>query len=81
LTKTPLLFAYNEKRGEGRGPRSRKLSLEAIKEKGLGECVDCNLCVKVCPTGIDIRNGLEYECINCGACVDACNGVMEKMGY
>lgn len=73
--------AYNPKRGEGRGPRGRKTTREQNKEKGLGDCIDCNLCVQVCPTGIDIRNGLQYECINCGACVDACNGVMEKMNY
>lgn len=79
--KDTFTVAYDAKRGENRGPRSRKLSLEGAKDKGLGECVDCNLCVQVCPTGIDIRNGLQYECISCGACVDACNGVMEKMGY
>lgn len=73
--------AYNPTRGEKRGPRSRKTPLEEVRQKGLGECIDCNLCVQVCPTGIDIRNGLQYECINCGACVDACNGVMEKMNY
>lgn len=73
--------AYNAKRGEHRGPRARKSSREDNKSKGLGDCVDCNLCVQVCPTGIDIRNGLQYECINCGACVDACNGVMQKMNY
>src|SRR5690606_30496650 len=49
--------------------------------KGLGDCIDCNLCVQVCPTGIDIRNGLQYECINCGACIDACDDTMTKMGY
>lgn len=76
-----LMVAYNNKRGEKRGPRSRKMTQEQIAEKGLGDCVDCNLCVQVCPTGIDIRNGLQYECINCGACIDACNGVMDKMNY
>ena len=79
--KDTFTVAYNPSRGEKRGPRSRKLSVEEVKDKGLGDCVDCNLCVQVCPTGIDIRNGLQYECINCGACVDACNDVMEKMGY
>jgi cytochrome c oxidase accessory protein FixG len=79
--KDTFTVAYNANRGENRGPRSRKLSLEDAQAKGLGECVDCNLCVQVCPTGIDIRNGLQYECINCGACVDACNGIMDKMGY
>ncbi|MCC5856188.1 MAG: cytochrome c oxidase accessory protein CcoG [Idiomarina sp.] len=76
--KDTFIVAYDEKRGEPRGPRKRKSDIE---EQGLGHCVDCQLCVQVCPTGIDIRNGLQYECINCGACVDACDGVMDKMGY
>lgn len=79
--KDTYTVAYDAKRGEGRGPRPRKWGREELAAKGLGDCIDCNLCVQVCPTGIDIRNGLQYECINCGACVDACNGVMEKMGY
>lgn len=76
-----LTVTYDAKRGEKRGPRGRKMPLEKRQEKGLGDCIDCNLCVQVCPTGIDIRNGLQYECINCGACVDVCNGVMAKMNY
>lgn len=76
--KDTLTVSYDAKRGESRGPRSRK---QDHKGMGLGDCIDCNLCVEVCPTGIDIRNGLQYECINCGACVDACSGVMEKMNY
>lgn len=79
--KDTFTVAYDAKRGEQRGPRTRKSSREENQAKGLGDCVDCNLCVQVCPTGIDIRNGLQYECINCGACVDACNGVMDKMNY
>jgi cytochrome c oxidase accessory protein FixG len=79
--KDTFTVAYNAERGEKRGPRGRKVSREENQTKGLGDCIDCNLCVQVCPTGIDIRNGLQYECINCGACVDACNGVMEKMNY
>lgn len=79
--KDTFTVAYDSKRGEQRGPRSRKATPEQNEQKGLGDCIDCNLCVQVCPTGIDIRNGLQYECINCGACVDACNGVMEKMSY
>lgn len=79
--KDTFTVTYNQARGEGRGPRSRKATSEQNRAKGLGDCIDCNLCVQVCPTGIDIRNGLQYECINCGACVDACNGVMDKMGY
>ncbi|MCM2678186.1 cytochrome c oxidase accessory protein CcoG [Echinimonas agarilytica] len=70
--------SYDVKRGESRGPRSRKADPAAL---GLGDCIDCYLCVQVCPTGIDIRNGLQYECINCGACVDACDTTMERMGY
>lgn len=76
-----LTVTYNAARGEGRGPRPKKLQHSEYQAKGLGDCIDCNLCVQVCPTGIDIRNGLQYECINCGACVDACNGVMDKMNY
>lgn len=79
--KDTFTVSYDAGRGEQRGPRSRKLAHADLANKGLGECIDCNLCVQVCPTGIDIRNGLQYECINCGACVDACNGVMEKMEY
>jgi len=76
--KDTVTVSYDVGRGEPRGPRARKADHKA---EGLGDCIDCNLCVQVCPTGIDIRNGLQYECINCGACVDACNGVMDKMGY
>ncbi|RDV28030.1 cytochrome c oxidase accessory protein CcoG [Alteromonas aestuariivivens] len=79
--KDTLTVAYNPNRGEKRGPRPRKLPHSQLAENGMGDCIDCNLCVQVCPTGIDIRNGLQYECINCGACVDACNGVMDKMNY
>jgi cytochrome c oxidase accessory protein FixG len=79
--KDTITVTYNEKRGEGRGPRSKKLSETEYNEIGLGDCIDCNLCVQVCPTGIDIRNGLQYEGINCGACVDACNNVMSNMAY
>ena len=76
--KDTLIVTYDEKRGEPRGSRSRQV---ALKDTGLGACVDCDLCVHVCPTGIDIRKGLQYECIGCAACVDVCDGVMEKMGY
>ncbi|MCG9770795.1 cytochrome c oxidase accessory protein CcoG [Pseudoalteromonas piscicida] len=76
--KDTFTVAYDSERGESRGPRGRK---QDPKELGLGDCIDCNLCVQVCPTGIDIRNGLQYECINCGACIDACDGVMDKMNY
>ena len=73
-----LIVTYDEARGEPRGARSRKADPATLK---LGACVDCTLCVQVCPTGIDIRNGLQYECIGCGACADVCDTVMDKMGY
>jgi cytochrome c oxidase accessory protein FixG len=76
--KDTLIVTYDEARGEPRGARSRKAD---SKELGLGACVDCSLCVQVCPTGIDIRNGLQYECISCGSCIDVCDTVMDKMGY
>ena len=73
-----LIVTYEEGRGEPRGPRRKT---DDLKEKGLGDCVDCKVCVQVCPTGIDIRNGLQYECIGCGLCIDACNEIMAKMDY
>ncbi|BBN81750.1 cytochrome c oxidase accessory protein CcoG [Pseudoalteromonas sp. A25] len=76
--KDTLLVTYDSKRGEQRGRRKRKDNPKAL---GLGDCVDCNLCVEVCPAGIDIRNGLQYECINCGLCIDACDQTMDKFGY
>ena len=76
-----LIVTYDAKRGEERGSRPKSESREAYQAKGLGDCIDCGLCVQVCPTGIDIRAGLQYECISCSACVDVCNGVMEKMHY
>jgi cytochrome c oxidase accessory protein FixG len=76
--KDTLIISYDSERGEPRGPRSRSADPAAL---GLGACVDCTLCVQVCPTGIDIRKGLQYECIGCAACIDVCNGVMDKVGY
>ncbi len=73
-----MIVTYDTARGEPRGPRSKKAD---PKQLGLGSCVDCTLCVQVCPTGIDIRKGLQYECIGCGACIDICDEVMEKVGY
>ncbi len=73
-----LIVTYDEERGEPRGARSRKVDPATLN---LGACVDCTLCVQVCPTGIDIRDGLQYECIGCGACADVCDTVMDKMGY
>jgi cytochrome c oxidase accessory protein FixG len=76
--KDTLIVTYDAKRGEPRGARSKKADPAAL---GLGACVDCTLCVQVCPTGIDIRKGLQYECIGCGACADVCDTVMDKVGY
>jgi len=76
--KDTLIISYDEKRGEPRGPRKRGADPEKL---GLGSCIDCTMCVQVCPTGIDIRDGLQYECIGCSACIDVCDDVMEKMGY
>ena len=76
--KDTLIISYDEQRGEPRGSRSRKAERGS---NGLGDCIDCQLCVQVCPTGIDLRDGLQYECIACAACVDACNSIMDKMNY
>ena len=73
-----LIITYEEKRGEPRGARRRGTDHKA---QGLGDCIDCTMCVQVCPTGIDIRKGLQYECIACAACIDACDEVMDKVGY
>ena len=73
-----LIVTYDEKRGEPRGKASLKADMDKSKQ---GACIDCSLCVQVCPTGIDIRKGLQYECIGCGACADVCDTVMDKMGY
>ncbi len=76
--KDTLIISYDEKRGEPRGGRKRSVDAKAA---GLGDCIDCQLCVQVCPTGIDIREGLQYECIACAACIDACDSIMDKMNY
>ncbi len=76
--KDTLIISYLPQRGEPRGSRKRSADKAAL---GVGDCIDCTLCVQVCPTGIDIRNGLQYECIACSACIDACDDVMDKMGY
>jgi cytochrome c oxidase accessory protein FixG len=73
-----LVIAYDKERGEPRGARSKSADVKAL---GLGACVDCGICVQVCPTGIDIRKGLQYECIGCAACIDGCNQVMDRLGY
>ncbi|MDF3131012.1 cytochrome c oxidase accessory protein CcoG [Kiritimatiellaeota bacterium B1221] len=79
LDENTMVVAYDHVRGE---KRARKLKGESWEERlsiGKGDCVDCNLCVTVCPTGIDIRNGTQMECVNCTNCIDACNSVMHKM--
>jgi cytochrome c oxidase accessory protein FixG len=76
-----LIVTYDEARGEGRGSRPRSDTPAQYHAKGLGDCIDCTLCVQVCPTGIDIRKGLQYECISCSACIDVCDSVMDKMNY
>jgi cytochrome c oxidase accessory protein FixG len=72
LDVNSIIVSYDYKRGEPRGKPSDNIEL--------GDCIDCNQCVMVCPTGIDIRNGTQLECINCTACIDACDGVMDKIG-
>ena len=76
--KDTLTISYDAARGEQRGPRKRDVPPAQV---GLGDCIDCQLCVQVCPTGIDIRDGLQMECIGCAACIDACDSIMDKMGY
>ncbi|AVE03498.1 cytochrome c oxidase accessory protein CcoG [Pseudomonas palleroniana] len=76
--KDTLTISYDAARGEHRGPRKREVKPSDV---GLGDCIDCQLCVQVCPTGIDIRDGLQMECIGCAACIDACDSIMDKMGY
>jgi cytochrome c oxidase accessory protein FixG len=71
--KDTLIITYDKERGEPRGARGRKEGAAS------GDCIDCSMCVQVCPTGIDIRKGLQYECIGCAACIDACNSVMAKI--
>jgi cytochrome c oxidase accessory protein FixG len=73
-----LIITYDQYRGEPRGGRARGVPPRTL---GLGDCVDCGICVQVCPTGIDIRNGLQYQCIGCAACIDGCNQVMDHAGY
>lgn len=73
-----LVITYDEERGEPRGTRKKGIDPRSVNK---GDCIDCGICVQVCPTGIDIRKGLQYECIGCAACIDACDQVMDKMQY
>ena len=75
MDKNSMIVAYDYKRGEQRGHVKK-----GEDETKLGDCIDCYQCVRVCPTGIDIRNGLQMECVGCTACIDACNGIMDKIG-
>jgi cytochrome c oxidase accessory protein FixG len=80
LDENTVVVAYEHKRGEQRAPLDRRQSPAQRRQAGRGDCVDCKLCVAVCPTGIDIRDGNQMECVNCTACIDACEGVMAKTG-
>jgi cytochrome c oxidase accessory protein FixG len=73
-----LAVSYDPNRGEPRGKRSKNKA-KAAEQEALGDCVDCSMCVQVCPTGIDIRDGLQYQCIGCALCIDACDDIMEKL--
>jgi cytochrome c oxidase accessory protein FixG len=73
-----LIISYDATRGEPRGARKKSAD---PRELNLGDCISCQACVQVCPTGIDIRDGLQIECIACAACIDACDGIMDKMQY
>jgi len=81
LDKKSIVVAYDHKRGEDENGRKKFRKNEDRAELGHGDCIDCNQCVVVCPTGIDIRNGTQLECVNCTACIDACDEVMVKTGY
>lgn len=80
LDENTMIVAYDHKRGEKRAPWKKGQTIELRKETGAGDCVNCHQCVAVCPTGIDIRNGLQMECVNCTACIDACDHIMDKVG-
>jgi cytochrome c oxidase accessory protein FixG len=80
-----LLVSYDRNRGEGTAGRAKPVKELKQREDrqtvGVGDCIDCGYCVQVCPTGIDIRNGLQIACISCGLCIDACNEIMDKQGW
>jgi cytochrome c oxidase accessory protein FixG len=78
VDRDTFIVTYDKSRGEPRGSRAKSADHKA---RGLGDCVDCSICVQVCPTGIDIRDGVQYMCIGCGACIDACDQVMDKLDY
>lgn len=78
IDRNTLMISYDAERGDPRGARKRGIDSKSIDK---GDCIDCSLCTQVCPTGIDIRDGLQYQCIGCAACIDVCDEVMDKMGY
>lgn len=80
IDKKTIIVAYDYVRGEGENGRAKYRRNEDRKAAGKGDCIDCNQCVVVCPTGIDIRNGTQLECIGCTACIDACDEVMTRVG-
>ena len=85
IDKDSLVPTYDPKRGEGTAGRAKPIkllkTLEQRQEQGVGDCVDCGMCVQVCPVGIDIRDGMQYACIQCGLCIDACDTIMDSKGW
>jgi cytochrome c oxidase accessory protein FixG len=81
LDENSIVVSYDHRRGDPRARFARELTLDKRRSTGIGDCIDCKLCVQVCPTGIDIRNGTQMECVNCTACIDACDHVMDKIGF
>jgi cytochrome c oxidase accessory protein FixG len=79
LDNNSIVVAYDHKRGEGDAGRHKFRKKEDRNALGYGDCIDCNQCVHVCPTGIDIRNGTQLECVNCTACIDACDNIMDRV--
>src|SRR5262249_44470815 len=80
IDENTLVVAYDYRRGERRAHWQRARKADHRRSEGLGDCIDCRQCVRVCPTGIDIRNGTQMECVNCTACIDACDAIMDKVG-
>jgi len=74
FNENTMIVGYDQQRGEPRGHRSKQ-----SEKPNLGDCIECQMCVQVCPTGIDIRDGLQYECIGCALCIDACDSIMTKI--